>query len=65
MSKGRSTSTLEQLSHDLRTAPPPTDDDVSVTIDGRRLDSKDAVLAWLAEMEADRKAGHLALDELP
>jgi hypothetical protein len=65
VSKDRSTLTLKQLSRDLRTAPPPTDDDVSVTLDGRRLDSEEAVLAWLAEVEADRRAGHLALDELP
>ena len=35
----------------------PTDDNVSITMDGRRLDSKEAVLAWLAEVEADRAAG--------
>lgn len=32
---------------------PPTADDVSVTNDGRRLDSKDAVLAWWAEVAAE------------
>ena len=31
--------------------------DVSITRDGRRLDSKEAVLAWLADVEADRAAG--------
>ncbi len=36
----------------------PTPDDVSITRDGRRLDSKEAVLAWLAEVEAERAAGH-------
>jgi hypothetical protein len=36
---------------------PSTPDDVSVTRDGRRLDSREAVLAWLAEVEADRTAG--------
>ncbi len=41
----------------VRAAAPPTDDDVSITRDGRRLDSKEAVLAWLAEVEADRAAG--------
>lgn len=40
----------------------PTPDDVSVTADGRRLDSKEAVLAWWAvgpEIEAEEatKAG--------
>ena len=37
-------------------AGPPTPDDVSITRDGRRLDSKEAVVAWLAEVEADRAA---------
>jgi hypothetical protein len=41
----------------LAAAPPPTPDDVSILVDGRRLDSKEAVLEWLAEVEADRKAG--------
>ena len=38
-------------------AGPSTPDDVSITRDGRRLDSKEAVLAWLAEVDADRAAG--------
>ncbi|HTW07827.1 MAG TPA: hypothetical protein VME46_09965 [Acidimicrobiales bacterium] len=33
--------------------PPPTPDDVSITDDGRRLDSAEAVIAWWAEFEAD------------
>ena len=41
----------------LRNAAPPTPDDVSILRDGRRLDSKEAVLKWLAEVEADRAAG--------
>lgn len=40
-----------------RAAGAPTDDNVSITMDGRLLDSKEAVLAWLAEVEADRAAG--------
>lgn len=44
----------------VRAAGPATDDDVSVTLDGRRLDSKEAVLAWLAEVEAERAAGRFA-----
>ena len=32
---------------------PPTADDVSVTNDGRRLDSKDAVIAWWAEVSVE------------
>lgn len=41
----------------VRAAGPSTPDDVSITRDGRRLDSKAAVLAWLAEVEAERAAG--------
>lgn len=37
-----------------------TADDVSITRDGRRLDSKEAVLVWLAEIEAERTAGRIA-----
>jgi hypothetical protein len=43
----------------VRAGAPTTADDVSITLDGRRLDSKEAVLAWLAEVEADRAAGRL------
>jgi len=41
----------------IRSAPPSTADDVSITRDGRRLDSKSAVVEWLSEVEADRAAG--------
>jgi hypothetical protein len=44
---------------------PPTSDDVSITMDGRRLDSKEKVLAFLAEIEADRAAGRTIADKLP
>ncbi len=44
----------------LRRAAPSTNDDVSVTIDGRRLENKEALLAWPAEVEADRAAGRSA-----
>jgi hypothetical protein len=43
---------------------PPTPDDVSITLDGRRLDSKEKVLAFLAEVEADVAAGRTVLDGL-
>ncbi|HUR17898.1 MAG TPA: hypothetical protein VMZ51_03045 [Acidimicrobiales bacterium] len=43
---------------------PPTADDTSITRDGRRLDSKDAVLSWwadvAAEIEAEETARHAA-----
>jgi hypothetical protein len=38
----------------MRYAKPPTDDDVTVLPDGRRLDSKEAVEAWLIEVDAIR-----------
>jgi hypothetical protein len=41
---------------------PPTSDDVTVTLDGRRLDSKEKVLEWLAEIESDRAAGRTVAD---
>jgi len=41
----------------VRAAPPSTADDVSITRDGRQLDSKSAVVEWLAEVEADRATG--------
>ena len=44
----------EELFERVRHAPPPTDDDVTILWDGRRLDSKDKVLEWLAEIEAVR-----------
>ena len=44
----------------LRTARPSTPDDVTITFDGRRLDSKEAILAWLAEVEPLLEAHRLA-----
>jgi DNA polymerase III delta subunit len=38
----------------MRSAEPPTDDDVTVLLDGRRLDSRESVQAWLKEVEALR-----------
>lgn len=46
--------TAEEFNEMLRDAPPPTPDDVSITTDGRRLDTKEAVLAFVAELDADR-----------
>lgn len=48
---------FDELAELVRHARPPTPDDVSITADGRRLDTKDKVLAFLAEIEADRAAG--------
>jgi hypothetical protein len=41
---------LERVSH----AAPPTPDDVTILWDGRRLDSREAVMEWLAEVEVKR-----------
>jgi hypothetical protein len=35
---------------------------VTITLDGRRIDSKEKAIAWLAEIEADRAAGKTAAD---
>lgn len=35
---------------------PPTDDDVSITIDGRRLDTPEKVIAFIEEINAERAA---------
>jgi hypothetical protein len=43
---------------------PPTPDDVTITLDGRRIDSKENAIAWLAEIDADRAAGKTAADNL-
>lgn len=46
--------TAEELIDRVRQAPPPAPDDVSILWDGRRLDSREAVMEWLAEVEAKR-----------
>jgi len=43
---------------------PPTADDVTIALDGRRIDSKEKAIAWLAEIEADRAAGKTAADSV-
>jgi hypothetical protein len=43
---------------------PPTLDDVTIALDGRRIDSKEKAIAWLAEIEAHRAAGKTAADTL-
>jgi hypothetical protein len=39
----------------MRSAGPPTEDDVTVLLDGRRRDSRDVVQALLVEVEAIRQ----------
>lgn len=46
--------TIVEWAERMRSAGPPTEDDVTVLLDGRRLNSKEAVEAWLNEVEAIR-----------
>jgi hypothetical protein len=46
----------EELAEGLRNAPPATADDVTILPDGRRIDSRERALAWLAELAAAREA---------
>jgi hypothetical protein len=55
--------TREEFNEMLRDAPPPTPDDVSITTDGRRLDSKEAVLKFFAELDAEVATGSTASAE--
>lgn len=49
---------LEEFEARMGAGGPSTPDDVGVkTIDGRHLKTKDEILEWLAEIEADRVAG--------
>jgi hypothetical protein len=48
--------TSEQFNEMLRDAPAPTADDVSITTDGRQLDSREAVLAFFGELETAEAA---------
>jgi hypothetical protein len=52
--------TVAELAERMRFAKHPTEDDVTVLPDGRRLDSKEAVVAWLIEVDAIRAAEVLA-----
>lgn len=46
-----------ELNELVRDLPPPTGDDQPLTWDGRVLDTKEAVLEFLAEIEETRKDG--------
>jgi hypothetical protein len=48
--------TAEDLAVALRGAAPSTDDDVTVLRDGRRIDSREAALAWLEDLANERVA---------
>ena len=46
--------TVAELAERMRFAKPPTEDDVTVLLDGRRLETKEAVEAWLVELDGIR-----------
>jgi hypothetical protein len=46
--------TAEEWFEGMRAASPPKEDDVTILWDGRRIDSREAALAWLAEIEIAR-----------
>ena len=54
--EGMSTSIVGRCdsARDLAGTEPPTDDDVSITLDGRRLDTPDKVIAFIQEINAQR-----------
>jgi hypothetical protein len=51
---------LEELAEAMRHAAPATGDDVTITLDGRRIDSREGALEWPAEVEAVRAAERAA-----
>ena len=48
--------TVVEWAERMCSAGPPTEDDVTVLLDGRHLDSKSTVEVWLREVEAIRLA---------
>jgi hypothetical protein len=61
MSKVKSHYEWDEVEALLAGGDPPTPDDVSITSDGRRLDSAAAVIAFFDELQAERAseaAGH-------
>ena len=54
--------TAEEVIERMRHAAPPTPDDVSIVWDGRRLDSREAVMEWLGEVDAKRAEEAAAVD---
>ncbi len=47
--------TVAEWAERMHSAEPPTEDDVTVLLDGRRLDSRESVESWLRELEALRR----------
>ncbi len=54
--------TAEEFNARFRDCPPSTPDDVPITPDGRRLDTREAVLEFAAEVAAERAAKDLRDD---
>jgi len=50
--------TAEELIERMRHASPPSADDVPITFEGRRLDSPEAVKAWLSDLATRRTASN-------
>jgi hypothetical protein len=48
--------TVTDLAERMGNAGPPTEDEVTTLLDGRRLHSKEAVEMWLIEVDAIRKS---------
>ena len=46
--------TVGELAERMRLAGRPSDDDVTILVDGRRIDSKEAVEQWLLEVDTLR-----------
>ena len=46
--------TVVEWAERMHSAGPPTEDDVTVLLDGRRLDSRESIEAWLTEVDAIR-----------
>lgn len=54
------TRTAEEWAEGMRHAAPPTPDDVTILWDGRRIDSKEAAMQWLAEVDELRVTEEVA-----
>ena len=54
--------TAEEWFEGMRQVRPPTPDDVTILWDGRRLDSREAALEWLAEVAAKRAEEAIGAD---
>ncbi len=48
--------TAEEVADQLRGAAKPSLDDVTILWDGRRIESRESALAWLADVAAAREA---------